>query len=135
VEVRKMLYAHPKVDPDPARIRFSGFGEHSLDLDIFAYIPTRDFDEYLEVAEDINLRIMDIVAQAGCALAVPTQTLWMERGKRPDSDAAHAAEETVEHWRRNEELCLPRFPQVSIDELRGSLRYPPEGSAMTKQGA
>jgi MscS family membrane protein len=133
VEVRKMLYAHPKVDPDPARIRFSGFGEHSLDLDIFAYIPTRDFDEYLEVAEDINLRIMDIVAQAGCALAVPTQTLWMERGQRPDRDAAHAAEQTVEQWRNDDELCLPRFPQVKIDELRGSLRYPPEGSAMSKQ--
>jgi MscS family membrane protein len=133
VEVRKMLYAHPKVDPDPARIRFSGFGEHSLDLDIFAYIPTRDFDEYLEVAEDINLRIMDIVAQAGCVLAVPTQTLWMERGQRPDRDAAHAAEQTVEQWRNDDELCLPRFPQVKIDELRGSLRYPPEGSAMSKQ--
>jgi MscS family membrane protein len=84
-EVRKMLNAHPKVDPDPARIRFSGFGEHSLDLDIFAYIPTLDFEEYLEVAEDLNLCIMDIVAKAGCALAVPTQILWMERGRRPDS--------------------------------------------------
>lgn len=133
VEVRKMLYAHPKVDPDPARIRFSGFGEHSLDLDIFAYIPTRDFDEYLEVAEDINLRIMDIVAKAGCALAVPTQTLWMERGQRPDSEAAHVAKQTVEKWRENEELCLPRFPQVTIDELRGSLRYPPQGSVMNQQ--
>jgi MscS family membrane protein len=132
VEVRKMLYAHPKVDPDPARIRFSGFGEHSLDLDIFAYIPTRDFDEYLEVAEDINLRIMDIVAQAGCVLAVPTQTLWMERGQRPDRDAAHAAEQMVEQWRNDDELCLPRFPQVKIDELRDTLPYPPKGSAMSR---
>ncbi len=26
VEIRKVLYAHPKVLADPARIRFAGFG-------------------------------------------------------------------------------------------------------------
>jgi MscS family membrane protein len=82
-EVGQMLRAHPKVDPNPARIRFSGFGSHSLDLDIFAYILTQDFEEYLELAQELNLRIMDIVANAGCTLAVPTQTLWMERGRGP----------------------------------------------------
>ena len=61
VEIRRMLYAHPKVDPDPARIRFVGFGDSSLDLDIYAYVRTHDYNEYLEIAEDLNLRIMDIV--------------------------------------------------------------------------
>jgi MscS family membrane protein len=32
VEVRRMLYAHPKVDSASARIRFVGFGSSSLDL-------------------------------------------------------------------------------------------------------
>jgi MscS family membrane protein len=65
VEIRKVLYAHPKVNPDPARIRFVGFGAYSLDLDIFAYVDVTDYSEFLEVAEDLNLRIMDIVEQAG----------------------------------------------------------------------
>ena len=34
VEVRRMLYAHPRVNPDPARIRFKSFGAYSLDLEI-----------------------------------------------------------------------------------------------------
>ena len=38
VEVRKMFYSHPKVLPSPARIRFEGFGEHSLDLQVFAFL-------------------------------------------------------------------------------------------------
>jgi MscS family membrane protein len=46
VEVRKMLYAHPKVDPDSARIRFVGFGVYSLDLEIFAYANTQDYGEF-----------------------------------------------------------------------------------------
>ena len=36
VEVRKLLYAHERVTPDPARIRFVGFGAYSLDLELFA---------------------------------------------------------------------------------------------------
>jgi MscS family membrane protein len=29
VELRRMLYSHPKIDPDPARVRFVGFGDSS----------------------------------------------------------------------------------------------------------
>ena len=65
VEVHRMLYAHPKVDSTSARIRFVGFGSSSLDLEVFSYVNVTDYGEYLEVAEDLNLRIMDIVAAAG----------------------------------------------------------------------
>lgn len=43
MEIRKLLYAHPKLTPDPARIRFVGFGDFSLDLEVFAYVRTTDF--------------------------------------------------------------------------------------------
>ncbi len=44
--------------------RFVGYEAYSLDLDIFAYIKVTDYGEYLvEVAEDLNLRIMDIVTK------------------------------------------------------------------------
>lgn len=33
-DVRDMLKQHPDIDPVPARIRFTEYGEHSLDLDI-----------------------------------------------------------------------------------------------------
>jgi MscS family membrane protein len=128
VEIRKMFYSHPKVDPDPARIRFIGFGGSSLDLEVFSYIETTDWGEYLEIAEDLNLRIMDIVAQAGTALAYPTQTVSLERGTRPNEDAVRAAEKKVSEWRGKDELYLPRFPDGKISELRGTLPYPPEGS-------
>jgi CheY-like chemotaxis protein len=39
-----------------------------------------------------------------------------------------AAEKKVEEWRERGELYLPDFPEDTIRELRGTLRYPPEGS-------
>jgi MscS family membrane protein len=70
-QASELFAEHPKVLADPARIRFVGFGEWSLDLDVFAYLDTTDYGESLEIAEDLNLRIMAIVEQAGSGLAVP----------------------------------------------------------------
>ena len=128
VEVRKLLYAHPKVLPSPARIRFTEFGEYSLDLEIFAYIDVTNYGKFLEVAEDLNLRIMDIIAKSGSSLAVPSQRTYLERGKGLDEELAREAEAKVKKWRKKNELYLPSFPKETIEELQGSLDYPPTGS-------
>ena len=72
---------------------------------------------------------MDIIAQAGSAFAVPSQTMYVERGSRLNAEAVHAAEAQVGEWREKDELYLPKFPPTKIDELSGSLEYPPKGSA------
>ena len=91
-EIRKLLTSHPKVLSDPARVRFTNFGAYSLDLDIFAYIDETRYGEYLEIAEDLNLQIMDIVAKAGSRFALPSQTAYLESGKWLDEDLAKTAE-------------------------------------------
>ena len=128
IEVRRMLYAHPKVDPDPARIRFVGFGASSLDFEIFAYVRVTDFGEYLEVAEDINLRLMDIVERAGSSFAFPSMTAYIESGTGLGDERARRAEAQVREWRERNLLYLPGFPSDKIAELGGTLDYPPTGS-------
>ena len=128
VEVHRMLYAHPKVDSTSARIRFAGFGSSSLDLEVFSYVNVTDYGEYLEIAEDLNLRIMDIVAAAGSSLALPSQTTYLEKGGGLDSDRAQVAEAQVKEWRERHELWLPRFPQEKIIEIDNTLEYPAGGS-------
>ena len=123
-----MLYAHPKVLDDPAKVRFIGFGEYSLNIEVFAYVDLTDWNEFQQVAEDLNLRIMDVVKQAGSGIAKPAQTLYVQRGKEKDEEQAQKAEEQVSDWRRNNAMYIPSFPQDKIDELRASLDYPPVGS-------
>ena len=128
VEVRKMLYAHPKVLSEPLHVRFSGFGEYSLDLEVFSYIGVTDYTESLEVAEDLNLRIMEIIAAAGSDLAFPAQIQYELPGKPLDAQHAQAVAAQVKEWKTNRALYLPNFPKEKIDEVKGSLDYPPEGS-------
>lgn len=128
VEVRKMLYAHPKVLPEPLWVRFTEFGDCSRDLDVFAYIGVTDWFESLEIAEDLNLRIMDIVAQAGTELAIPSQIQYGNPAKEMDKDRARLAESKVNEWRSQQSLYLPNFPVDKITELKGTVQYPPAGS-------
>ena len=127
VRVRELLYAHPMVDPDPARVRLVDFGSHALEVEIFAYVRTRDYNEFLAVREDIYLRIMDIVAESGTGLALPSQTLH-ERAEGFDPERARAAEAEVRRWRAEGTLPMPEFPPERVAELAGTLGYPPGAS-------
>jgi MscS family membrane protein len=78
-ELRALLREHPRVTDVPARVRFIGIGEYSLDLEIFAYVDTSDPDEFLVIQEDLNLRIMQVVEEAGTGLALPSRTIYHTR--------------------------------------------------------
>lgn len=130
VELRALLYAHPKVSPNPARVRFVGLGQDSLKVDIFAYIKAADSNEFLEVQEDLLLRLMEIVAASGTGFAFPSQTLYFAKDSGPDPTRTQAAEEQVRQWRERDELQLPQFDPERIAELRNSISYPPPGSTL-----
>jgi MscS family membrane protein len=128
VEIRKLLYAHERVTPDPARIRFVGFGAYSLDLEIFAYVDTSDWNEFLGVREDIYLRIMDIIEASGSGFAFPSQTLYLGRDEGPSSEKAREVTEEVQRWRSRGEIFIPNFPAERIAAIENTLAYPAEGS-------
>jgi MscS family membrane protein len=129
VEIRKLLYAHPKVSPDPARVRFVGFGDCSLDLEVFAYVLTADINEFLAIREDFFLRVMDVVAASGTGFAFPSQTTYLATDRGLDEARRQAAEASVRGLRERGELPLPDFPPEAIAGLSGTLDYPPRGTA------
>jgi MscS family membrane protein len=128
VEVRKLLYAHERVTPDPARIRFVGFGGYSLDLEIFAYVDTSDWNEFLGIREDIYLRIMDVIEASGSGFAFPSQTLYLGRDEGLSAERAREVGEEVRSWRERSEIFLPNFPAEQIAGIENTLAYPAEGS-------
>lgn len=130
VELRRLLYAHPRVVEEPSRVRFVGFGATSLDLELFAYVDTTDFNEFLAVQEDVMLRVMDVVAESGTGFAFPSQTLYLGRDEGIDEERSRAAEAQVAAWRESGTLQLPHFSRQEIDTLDGRLEYPPAGSAL-----
>ena len=84
VKLRELLLGHPRVDSDSIRVRFIGFGASSLDVQVTGYVMTTDPVEFAAIREDLLLRVMDIVAQAGTAFALPSQTVYLGRDQGSD---------------------------------------------------
>jgi MscS family membrane protein len=77
-DLEQVLRSHPRIYEDPIRVRFVEFGESSLNLEVFAYLNTSDWGEFLGLRQEIFLRFMQVVEENGCSFAFPTRTLHME---------------------------------------------------------
>lgn len=128
------MIQHPKVLPDPARVRFVGYGSSSLDVEVFAYLATKDRNEFFAIQEDVILRIKDIVEDAGCGFAFPSQTLYLTQSEDPDPELAKAGEAEVACWRGENRLPFPDHDADVRRELADTLDYPPRGSGAAGQG-
>jgi MscS family membrane protein len=130
-KIRELLLAHPKISnepPLPNHVRFVGMGEHSLNVEIFSFSTTADWGEFLGIREDLLLRIMDIVKEAGTGLAIPAQTTYLTRDQTLNAEQAHAAEAEVEAWRKTGELPFPWVSPERQAQVTDTLPYPPAGT-------
>jgi MscS family membrane protein len=126
--IRELLYQHPRVDSATARARFIGFGQSSLDVEVFAYVLETVNEVFLAVQEDLLLRIMDLVETSGSGFAFPSQTLYMAKDGGLDAQKSREATEAVGHWRDEGELPFPDHRSARVSQLEGTLEYPPKGS-------
>lgn len=124
IELRKILYAHPKVDKDPARVRFLGYGNDSLQVECFAYVYAADYSDFLGIQEDIILRFAKVIEDSGSGFAFPSQTLYLTKDKGLSDAKRQDAEAKVRSWIENGELQIPDFDEDLIESLKDTLKYP-----------
>jgi MscS family membrane protein len=127
--LREILLAHPRVTDDPARVRLVGFGAYSLDMEVFAYVDTADWSEFLGIREDLYLRFMDAIKEAGTGFAFPSSTTYVGRDAGLNEEEARHAEERVAAWREKGELPFPNFPDEARRGVWNTLDWPPTGSS------
>ena len=81
-EIRQMLDAHERVAEDYV-VRFFEFGESSLNILVAYLVITNDYDEYVDVRENLNYQIYEVVVRNGSSFAYPTRTLLLEGETKP----------------------------------------------------
>jgi MscS family membrane protein len=77
--IHKLLDRTPAVEAGP-RVRLLRFGAYSLDVEVFAYIHARDWNEFLKIQEELLLGMMECVESAGAEIALPSQTIFLASG-------------------------------------------------------
>ena len=123
-EFRALFAAHPMVKQDTVSIRLADIEAATAVVRLEAGILTRDYQEYLAVAEDLNLRIIEIVHQNGAIFSGPGQVLQIRDFQQAGEEKLQEVEAKLEVWRQGEGLPFPDLSEEEKRELKDTLEYP-----------
>jgi MscS family membrane protein len=76
--IRGILEAHPDVRSDTIHVRFTDFGESSLDIKVIFITGIIDYGAFLALRQEINLSIMRAIEKLGLEIAFPTRTVYLK---------------------------------------------------------
>ena len=77
--IKTMLQTHEGISHDDTLlVNFESFGDSSLNIFVYTFTNTANWENYLQIREDINLKIMKIVAEHGASFAFPSQSVYIE---------------------------------------------------------
>ncbi len=69
--VTRILRVHPMIEIGAVPLRFTKIGDSSLALDVFAYVKTPSYDEYLNIQSELLLDILRAADEHGVGFAIP----------------------------------------------------------------
>lgn len=84
--IKNVLRTHEAIDQEFWLVNFVGFGGSSLDIMIYAFTKTTVWGEWLDARQDIYLKMMKVVEDAGSSFAFPSQSIYFEN-PIPTADA------------------------------------------------
>lgn len=126
IELRALLYAHPKVENKTLRVNFTEFAASSLNIEIGCYITAANNDEATDIKEDLNLRVMEIIDKAGTGMAFPSQTVYFAKDTPPQKIKTEAAHAKLKEWEAKGQFQLADFNEDEINALQNTIDYPPK---------
>jgi MscS family membrane protein len=69
--IAKILQEHKLVDASGVPVRFTKIADQSLNLEIFAYVLTADFNEFLKIQTELLLKFLEAAGELNIAFSVP----------------------------------------------------------------
>jgi MscS family membrane protein len=111
--LRELFLSHEDVVQETASIRLEKIIAANAIIRIDAGIATTDYQRFLAVAEDLNLRMIELVHAAGAVFSGPGQVLQIREFHRASEDTLADVETQLERWRSEDS---PRFPDLKEED-------------------
>lgn len=125
--LREMFLSHKQVMQETVSIRLEKIAAATAVIRIDAHIPTTDFQHYLAVAEDLNLRIIELVHEGGAVFSGPGQVLQVRDFQQASEDTMARIQARLEDWQNSDTLPFPDFSDEEKQALMGSIGLPQRG--------
>ncbi len=78
-KIRTILLENPEINKEQIVVNFEKFNDSSLDVLIYCFTNTTVWTEFIQVREDINLKIMDILEEEGVSIAFPSHSVYLQK--------------------------------------------------------
>jgi len=128
-ELRQIFYSHPKLLQQTVSVRFVDIVDATAVLRIDAGVETTDYQQFLAVAEDLNLRILETVQQSGASFTGPGQSMQLRDLAEASPEQLAQIDTTLQQWREQDRLPFPNFSETEIESFKDTLDWPPKGSS------
>ncbi len=76
--IEKMLEEHKRVIDDSIIVRFDSITENGINILVYSYTNSVDYNTFLEEKEMINYKIMQLLKEENINLAYPTRTVFLK---------------------------------------------------------
>ena len=87
--IKEIIDAEPKARF--GRAHFSSYGDFALNYDIVYFVLTPSFDDYMDIQQNVNLRIFERFSEEGIEFAYPTRKVFLD-STQAASDGAGAGD-------------------------------------------
>jgi len=79
-EIKYMLHNHENISQkETLLVNFDSFGDSALNIFIYTFTTTSNWERYLNIREDVHLKIMKVVEENDAAFAFPSQSIYVEQ--------------------------------------------------------
>lgn len=106
-EIKAIIEKDGGVDRDLIAVRFSEFGDSSLDIMVMYFTRDVSFAEHFATRERINLAIMRKLEEQGLSIAFPTRSIYIENLSSKAGDAPVAEKKNRKARKDDKEVNLP----------------------------
>lgn len=77
-EIRTMLQNHSEIHPQTIFVNFDSFGDGSLNILLYFFTITTNWERFLHVKEDVNMKILKILELEGVSVVYPSTKIFFE---------------------------------------------------------
>ncbi|MEE4278639.1 MAG: mechanosensitive ion channel family protein [Halieaceae bacterium] len=122
--LRELFLSHEEVLQETVSIRLEKIVAANAVIRIDAGIGTTDYQHYLAVIEDLNLRMIELVHAAGIVFSGPGQVLQIRDFHSAEAETLDEVEAQLERWQREDATPFPDFTADEKATLAGAIRLP-----------
>jgi len=88
-EIKYMLRNHEGISQkETLLVNFESFGDSALNIFIYTFTSTANWTKYLDIREDVHLKIMQIVEDNHSSFAFPSQSIYIEETGKENKEKA-----------------------------------------------